>query len=126
MKKCSLLLRSVSTKVVLVMILLVLPLNVIAIVQNNKAIGIVVEQGRAAAQNLIDVQLKDLEKRMENHQFLLSYLLTKDGDCIRMRSQPSDDYLYDSAKYRLYGTMSNLANMITVSYTHLDVYKRQL
>ena len=113
MKKCSLLLRSVSTKVVLVMILLVLPLNVIAIVQNNKAIGIVVEQGRAAAQNLIDVQLKDLEKRMENHQFLLSYLLTKDGDCIRMRSQPSDDYLYDSAKYRLYGTMSNLANMIS-------------
>jgi sensor histidine kinase YesM len=105
------LLNSISTKVIIIIIVLVFPLNLLAITENKKVIDIMIEQNRASAQTIADTFMSDIESRMENTQTLLYYFLTENPDCIRMKLQKENNYTYQSSKLKLYYSLRTMAGM---------------
>lgn len=53
-------LKSVSTKVIIVIIVLVLPMNILAIRQSNIAMETVVERGVRNIEGIVNVQMNEL------------------------------------------------------------------
>lgn len=104
-------LESVSTKVILVITLLVLPMNIFAIKQSNEALDIVVEQGRKSIEDIVTIQINELNKRMEHQFFLMSYFLTNDTNCQQMKKQSYDLYEYNRTKNFFYITLKNMTSM---------------
>lgn len=105
------LLNSISTKVIIIIIVLVFPLNILAITENKKVIDIMVEQNRASAQTIADTFMSEIESRMENTQTLLYYFLTENPDCIQMKLQKENNYTYQSSKLKLYYNLRTMAGM---------------
>ncbi|MFA9376393.1 MAG: sensor histidine kinase [Lachnotalea sp.] len=110
-KKINRLFNSVSTKVILIIIILVLPLNFIAIFQNQRVIDTMVEQNRASAKTLSDTFMSDIGSRMVNTQSLLYYFLSEDPYCIRMKLQKENNYTYQSSKLKLYYNLKKMSGM---------------
>ena len=104
-------LKSVSTKVIIVIIVLVLPMNILAIRQSNIAMETVVERGVRNIEGIVNVQMNELKRQMENQLFLLSYLMTNDSDCIQMKAQSDNTYEYDRARNFFYVTLKNMASV---------------
>lgn len=104
--------KSVSVKVTIIIFILVFPLNLLAIYQNQIATDTMLKQGEMALKNMADIQMKELEGRAEDLQFLLSYFNLQDADCIRMIQQPEDEFQYKSAMYRFYHTLKTMAGMM--------------
>lgn len=110
-KKTHYLFHSISTKVILVIIILVLPLNLSAMAANDMAIRTMVEQARLSAQNLADTNMTEIAGRMENTLSLLYYFLTEDSDLTKMKLQEEASYDYWSSKYRFFHNLKNMASM---------------
>ncbi len=110
-KRVRRLFNSISTKVIFIMIVLVLPLNLIAIVANEKVIETMIEQNKTSAQTLADTFMSEVGTRMKNTQALLYYFLTENPDCIRMKLQEENNYTYQSSKYKLYYSLKTMASM---------------
>jgi two-component system, sensor histidine kinase YesM len=110
-KRVRRLFNSISTKVIFIIIVLVLPLNLIAIVANEKVIETMVEQNKTSAQTLADTFMSEIGTRMKNTQALLYYFLTENPDCIRMKLQEENNYTYQSSKYKLYYSLKTMASM---------------
>ncbi|MGC6176890.1 sensor histidine kinase [Lacrimispora sp. 38-1] len=110
-KKIHRLFNSISTKVILIIFILVLPLNLIAIVQNQRVIDTMIEQNRASAQTLADAFTYDIGSRMVNTQTLLFYFLMENPDCIRMKLQNENNYTYQSSKLKLYYNLKKMEGM---------------
>ena len=103
--------NSISIKVISIIIILVLPLNIIAIEENKKVMDTMIEQNRASAQTLADTFMSEIGSRMENSQTLLYYFLTENPDCIRMKLQTEKNYTYQSSKYKLHYGLKTMAGM---------------
>jgi two-component system sensor histidine kinase YesM len=103
--------NSISTKVILFIIILVLPLNLIAIMESNKVIDTMVEKSRESTQNLADTYMSEIGVRMANTQSLLQYYLTENPDFIKMQLQKENDYVYQSSKYKFFYSLRNMASM---------------
>lgn len=103
--------NSISTKVILIMLVMVLPLNFIAIIANKKAIDTMVNQNKMSAQTLADTFTSDIESRMANTHTLLYYFLNKNPDCIQMKLQEEDNYTYQSSKQKLYYSLRSMGGM---------------
>lgn len=103
---------SARVKVMMIIVILVFPLNILSIYQNKVAIDTMLEQRKLSFENIADVQMKELEKKMENQQFLLSYFNIQDANCIRMMQQPQNEYQYKSAMYRFYHTLKTITGMM--------------
>lgn len=99
-------------KVILVIVALVLPLNIISIMQNSGTIDAMTEQARLNTQNLADNYMNELNARMENAQNLLVHFIQEDVDCIRMKEQGENQYLYESSKMRFYYNLKTMGSMI--------------
>lgn len=102
----------VYAKVIVIILLLIFPLNIIAIKQNAGSMDAMLEQARLTTQNLADNYMSDVNARMENTQSILVHFLQEDVDCIVMREQPEDDYKYESAKMRFYYNLKNIGGLI--------------
>ena len=63
--------NSISTKVILIMLVMVLPLNLIAIIANEKVIDTMVNQNKMSAQTLADTFTSEIETQMTNTHTLL-------------------------------------------------------
>ena len=79
--------KSISAKMLCLLMMLILPLNMLAIIESTNAIGAVIEQAGLMEQNIADEYMAELAARMDNMQSLLYYLATKDANCIRMQAQ---------------------------------------
>ena len=111
MKKTVHILNSVSTKVILIIIALVLPLNVLAIVYMNNARNTIIEQAEFNSQKLADYKMQELSAKMKNAQSLLSYFTTKDEDCIRIKIKSAGNYKYEESKMKFYYKLRSMAEM---------------
>lgn len=101
---------SISTKVILFIIILVLPLNLIAIMETNSVMNTLIEQARFSSQSYSDAFMVQIGSRMANTQSLLYYFLT-DQDFIRMKLQTETTYQYQSAKNKVFNSLVNMAGM---------------
>lgn len=104
--------QSISVKVIILIIVLILPLNTIAIIETNAATKAVTEQVRLMELNVAERYMADVTARMDNVKSMLYYLLSEDANCIRMRAQ-TGDYEYLSAKYKCYYNLQRLAGMVS-------------
>lgn len=100
---------SVSFKFIVVIIALVLPLNVIAIVYTDKAVNSIEEQAEFNIRKIADYNMQELNGRMEMAQTFLTYFMTKDVDCVKMRRSDIDDYTFQSAKLKAYTKIRSMA-----------------
>lgn len=112
MKRIVTVMRSISVKVILLIIVLVLPLNVFSIMETNTALEAALEQARLMEQNIADAAMSDLNERRDNMQSLLFYFLQRDPDCIKMRLLEEKDYEYKLARMKLFDRMRTMAGMI--------------
>jgi len=101
---------SISTKVIFLIIVLVLPLNLIAIMESNMVIDTMEEQTRMSLQNFADTYMGQIEAQMANTQSLLYYFLT-DTDFIKMNLETEKTYDYQRAKHKFFNSLKNMANM---------------
>lgn len=97
----------VYIKVLAVIIALVLPLNIISVMQNRDTREALVKQARLSMQNLADVYLTELYAKMKNAQDMLVQFLWEDENCISMKVQGYDEYTYENAKLKFHYTLKN-------------------
>lgn len=111
--------KSVSAKVILVFMILILPLNVMVIGQANSIMTSAVEQVVMAEQKLVDSYADMLGEKMDNSVSLLHYFRTKDTSCLSMVLQKDiNSYKYQGAKYKLYADIKQLAEMMDGSQNY--------
>ena len=103
--------NSISTKVIFIMIILVFPLNLIAIIESKHVMNTMIRQNQMGAQTLADTFISDISDRMDNTQSLLYYQFTENSDFIRMKLQNEVNYTYSSSKYKFYYSLHVLADM---------------
>ena len=101
-------LTSISTQVLFVIAVLVVPLNIIAILGCNAALEGTASQTVKAYQNLCDNSMDELRERMGKTQSMLYYLAEENPDYLSMQLQMESGYDYLSAKYRFYYSLKNL------------------
>ncbi len=99
---------SISTQVLFVIVILVVPLNIIAILGCNAALEGMVNQTVKAYQNLCGNSMDELRERMGKTQSMLYYLAEESPDYLSMQLQTKSSYDYLSAKYRFYYSLKNL------------------
>jgi len=102
----------VYIKVIAVIIILIFPLNIIAIKQNASSVVAMQEQTRLSMQNLADNYMNEVHTRMQNAQSILVHFLQEDVDCIVMRNQPENEYRYKSAKMRFHYNLRTIGALI--------------
>lgn len=103
--------HSIYVKVFLVILLLVLPLNVSALLESNKALLMTLNQVCQSQQNLADIRMSELADRMKAATSLMHYFITEDADCIEMCNQEIGQYSYNSAKMKFYVKLKNMVSM---------------
>lgn len=72
---CSHFIQSISTKVLLLMLLLILPFNFLAIWLSERTMSTLIEQARVSVQNSMNTYLTNLDYKMETTVKLLYNLL---------------------------------------------------
>lgn len=102
---------TISIKVLLLIIVMVLPLNIIALLETKVAIETTVDQVIMSEQALADLYMSNLEMRMENSISLLYQFVSEDVNCIRMVGQPQDEYSYRMARNKFFYTLRRIAEM---------------
>ena len=93
--------HSISTKIVLIMIVLILPVNVMAITLGKRTMDSMVEQAGMSVKTVLNNTMAGLENRMRNTQYLLYDSRYKNPDGLILVRQAGDS-AHTSAKIRLY------------------------
>lgn len=101
---------TIYRKVVLFVLLLVLPLNLLALSVTRKAIDTTIEQTTATDRQFAENGIEQLNKRMASAFSMLYYFATEDSDCIQMMRQ-RDEYSYVTAKNKFFVALKKLAYM---------------
>lgn len=104
--------RSISTKLIVIILLLVIPLNILAHYGVTATTDRLMKQVSLTEQNLVDNYMSELSARMKNTSSLLYYYLTEDANCMRMVKSRATGYEYDSAKLRCYYSIKHMAGLI--------------
>lgn len=74
---------TIYRKVVLFVLLLVLPLNLLALSVTRKAVDTTIEQTTATDRQFAENGIAQLNKRMDSAFSMLYYFVTEDSDCIQ-------------------------------------------
>ncbi len=93
--------RSISTKIMLIMIALILPFNILSIMLGNRTMESIEEQAGAAVETVLNNTASGLLNRMQNSQFLVYNIRYKKAEGLTMARQ-ADDSAYAAAKIHLY------------------------
>lgn len=104
-------LSSISTKILLIMIILVLPLNVIAVIYTDQAVKSIVDQVEYNIQKVGDYQMQQLGKQMDFAHAFLAYFSMEDADCIKLKAGTVTGYDYESAKMKVFSRVKNMAGI---------------
>ena len=102
---------TISIKVLLLIIVMVLPLNLIALQETRIAIETTVEQVKNSEQALADLYMTNLSMRMDNTVSLLYHFVSEDANCMRMTAQPEDDYLYTMSRNKFHHSLRSMAEL---------------
>lgn len=116
-------LNSVSTRVIMIIIALVLPLNILAIIYMNNAKNAIIKQAELNSQKLADYYMQELNARMNNAKSLLSYFMTKDEECIQIQIKNEGNYGYEESKMKFYYKLCNMAEMTDGADGYFYYYK---
>ena len=85
--------QSISTKVVLIILILVLPLNILAIVLSHAAIEAMTEQAALSVTSVMENYNTELLHRMEDTGYLLWNMKNEDTDLSLIHiSEPTRPY----------------------------------
>ena len=103
--------NSVSMKIVLTMLLLILPLNVIVLIYTYNMQENMIERACSGSQKRAEYFMQSLSNTMENAAALLWHFTTEDEDCMRLLDKSISDYERDLAKQQLYYKIRNMASM---------------
>ena len=85
------LMQSISTKVVLIILILVLPLNILAIVLSHAAIEAMTEQAALSVTSVMENYNTELLHRMEDTGYLLWNMKNEDTDGTILAGQKGDE-----------------------------------
>lgn len=105
-------LNSLSGKVFAAIVFLVLPINIIAFLATETAIQKTEEQICLAKQDILNVRMMDLNKKMNSSTAFLSYFITNDVDAITMFQQKKPEEEYKLAKMRFFSNLRRGREMI--------------
>lgn len=95
---------SITTKIVFILILIILPLNVISILSARKSQEVIIDQTAASIHTLISTSMADLDTQITESSTYLYHLITNDPYGITMLRQQSDSS-YQNAKYYIAGKL---------------------
>lgn len=110
-------LNSITTRIILIIIVLVLPINLLGIIASNKVMDSLIEQTKLSIGHVSDVYITLLKERMYNTDFLLHYIRTKDSNGVEFFKQVGD-FQYTHAKYKL----ASKINEHLILYNGADCY----
>ncbi|HHV09397.1 MAG TPA: histidine kinase [Clostridiales bacterium] len=102
--------KSISTKVVLIILILVLPLNILAIMLSHTAIDAMTEQAKLSVTSVMENYITELQNRMEDAGYLLWNMKNEDTDGTILARQAGDEQ-YLAAKVRFYHKLLNNMRM---------------
>lgn len=105
------LMQSISTKVVLIILILVLPLNILAIVLSHAAIEAMTEQAALSVTSVMENYNTELLHRMEDTGYLLWNMKNEDTDGTILAGQKGDEQ-YLGARIRFYHKFLNNMRMV--------------
>lgn len=111
MNKLRDIISSVSMKIILTMLLLILPLNVIVLLYTYIMQERMIERVEFDYQKRAEFYMQSLSNTMENARVLLRYFTTEDPDYIRLLEKDAAGYTRDSARLRLHYKIKNMASM---------------
>lgn len=97
-------------KVLLFVLLLILPLNLVALSVTREAMNATTQQMEVTDYEFAQSCMTSLEAKMDSAFSLLYFFTTSDADCIRMMRQQSGPS-YSAAKYSFFVSLKNLAYM---------------
>ncbi len=100
--------KSINVKVLLLISILILPLNTIAILVSNKVVENTEVQAMNSEQAVINLYMTDLKTTMSESSNLLFYFNSSDPNCLEMKQQRDDDYIYGSAKLKFFATLKQM------------------
>ena len=108
-------LNHVSARIALIMVILVLPLNIIAMIYMHNARQTILDQETFHTQKLADYQMQQLENRMDSARTLLTIFLTQDADLLKIKNPAVQGYEYESSKLKFYYRLRNMAETSDVA-----------
>ncbi|MDO5423337.1 MAG: histidine kinase [Eubacteriales bacterium] len=103
--------QSISTKVILIILVLVLPLNVLAIVLSNRTMETMVEQAELSVKSIMQSYVTDLQNRMGNAQYFLYSMRNEDTDGLRIAHEEDTD-VYTKAKINFFYTINRTYELV--------------
>ena len=105
--------KSISTKVIIVILILIFPLNIFTIILSEMALNNIISQTKLSVTNVMQNYLTDTEERMEHLVSLLYSMKTNDTDGMIVSRQKAD-HEYNIAKYRFF---NNIRSSLLLSKT---------
>lgn len=104
-------LSSVSMKIILTMLLMILPLNVIVLIYTYNMQESMIERVEFNHQKRAEYCMQSLSNIMDNARALLSHFAMEDQDCVRLLDKNVTDYTRESIRLQLYYKIKNMASM---------------
>lgn len=104
-------LQSISAKVVLIILVLVLPVNLLALFFANRTMEILVDRAQDTVENVMGTCLDELEKRMENAAYFMYTVKNVDTDGLQL-SRETTKSEYTKRKITLYYKVNDTCRMI--------------
>ena len=111
---CSHFIQSISTKVLLLMLLLILPFNFLAIWLSERTMSTLIEQARVSVQNSMNTYLTNLDYKMETTVKLLYNLRYNDIYGLTVIKQAGDEK-YAGEKVKFYYSQKNYYDTTNVT-----------
>ena len=93
-------LSSISLKVILLIIVLVLPMNISAIIESDMAMDTIIEHAELFQQGIADEKMLELNARRSYMNSILFYFYQADANFIAMRNQNEKNDRYKLSKIR--------------------------
>lgn len=83
--------RSITVQMILLITLLLLPVNILIILETRKASDAIVEQTRMSVKSIVDVRIAELDDQMKKSYYLLYVMKTENADGITMWKQEGEE-----------------------------------
>lgn len=119
---------SITFKVIVIIIILVLPLNILSIDATQRSKHEIIQQTKLSLQNVVDTYMTQLNSRMENADYFMFDLRNNDTNCLILLSGKGNDQ-YKSAKIRLankLNTQMELYDRVSTYYFYINRIKDKL
>ncbi|MCI8390524.1 MAG: histidine kinase [Roseburia sp.] len=106
--------RSISIRILLILLIWVLPLNLIAIVLGNIAVKNVEEKARTSVAYIMNNYMEETGQQLAETDYLIYSMLRSNSDAIVM-DQQEGGYDYEISKNRFYKSFRNMFTIANVS-----------